>query len=104
MEAVTQENAALQSRVAMLEERQRILQQQNQALRAAQQSRSERGAFGVGGCARGTGRGTLQRSGSSRLLAPCGYQGPDQIQSAPNPSTPIIKGSDKISVEQFLLR
>ncbi|PHJ24544.1 kh domain containing [Cystoisospora suis] len=103
MEAVTQENAALQSRVAMLEERQRILQQQNQALRAAQQSRVERGAFGVGGCARGTGRGALQRSGSSRLLAPSGYQGPDQIQSAPNPSTPIIKGSDKISVEQFLL-
>ncbi|KFH01387.1 putative KH domain protein [Toxoplasma gondii MAS] len=93
-----QENADLRNRITLLEETQTFLQQQNQSLRAAQHSAE------AAGSSLGESRPATNKSATSRLLTPSGYQGPDQIQSAPNPSTPIIKGSDKISVEQFLLR
>ncbi|KFG28544.1 putative KH domain protein [Toxoplasma gondii p89] len=92
-----QENADLRNRITLLEETQTFLQQQNQSLRAAQHSAE------AAGSSLGESRPATNKSATSRLLTPSGYQGPDQIQSAPNPSTPIIKGSDKISVEQFLL-
>ncbi|CBZ52189.1 putative KH domain containing protein [Neospora caninum Liverpool] len=97
-----QENADLQNRITLMEETQSFLKQQNQSLRAAQHS-AEASSHGAAKSILGVGRPATNKSATNRLIAPSGYQGPDQIQSAPNPSTPIIKGSDKISVEQFLL-
>ncbi|PFH36038.1 hypothetical protein BESB_056890 [Besnoitia besnoiti] len=100
--ALRQENADLQKRLALMEEAQNLLQQQNQSLRAAQHI-TDAAAHGTSALGSSTGRTPPHKSASSRLLAPSGYQGPDQVQSAPSPSTPVIRGSDKISVEQFLL-